>query len=219
MRVEGLNTKTNTMFSQIKKDEDNLNLKFNKSIKFKKADIINNLQEAKENLIKQKENLQKQDLTPKERIEKNKELDAKIKLIEEQMQQALMIEKEKELEKAKEKLEQKEKENKNGDEERDGVIISKSLKNLIKARNSMDNIHSLNITKGNLKVELGYLKDIKYPNNFVSKQKLKLEKSINNVESRANSELSRANRIIKNESSNKKENEVKKEDKKDVIED
>ncbi|WP_061994421.1 hypothetical protein [Clostridium sp. ATCC 25772] len=219
MRVEGLISRTNTMFSQIKKDEENVKLNLNKNNKFKKTDIISNFQEAKENLIKQKENLQKQDLTPEEKIEKNKELDAKIKLVEDQMQQALMIEKEKELEKTKEKLENKEKENKSGDEEKDGVIVSESLKNLIKAKNSMDNIHSLNTTKGNLKVELGYLESVKYPNNFVSKQKLKLERSIHNIESRANSELSKANRAIKKESNMKKENEIKKEDKKDIIED
>ncbi len=164
------------------------------------------LEKTKENLLKQKEKLQQEEMTPEEKKFKMEEINKQISEIEEQIYQAKLIEKEKELEKIKEEVEKRKQESeKHKEEENNGVIVADSLKELIAAKQHLDNTHDMKVTKTNMKVELGYLQDVKSPGAFVSKQKEKLQKGIYGLENRINVEIGKSNKKVNGSKEKEKE--------------
>lgn len=158
--------------------------------------ILDNLNKVKENLLKQKQELQDKQLEPEELKERLKSLNKEIRDIEREIQQAQIIEKEKE----KQKLEEKNKantKNEYNDEEKDGVIVSGSLIELIESNSKLENAKALQSTKANLKLELSYLETIDNidiaEDSYIAKQMKKLRTGILGLDKKINSEISKSN--------------------------
>lgn len=196
MNISGINN-SNLSWGTLSKKSEQANQESNSD---NKSLILNNqnksnsysaLEKTKENLMKMKEALDEKSMTPEEKKAKLDDINKQIQEVEKQIQQAKMLEKEKEKEELKKKTEeQSTKKPKSGDEVRDGVIISESLKKIIESRNSMKNISDLKITKSTMEVEKGWLSKSNNPdpNAYVNKQYSKLSKGINGLEQRIASE-------------------------------
>lgn len=157
------------------------------------------LEKIKEDLVRSKQALSDKDMDPKEKKAKLDDINNQIYQIEAQIQQAKTIEKEKEQEKLKKEVEEKQSlKLQPGDEVRDGVIVSESLKNIIASRQSMDNISNLKATKAYLSVEKAWLTPNDNPDSFVSKQYAKLSNGINGLEQRISYESSKVHNIASN---------------------
>lgn len=202
------NNKNNKEQEQIKNNEENKSLKFTPN----KNPIIEALEKAKENILKQKEKLQEESMTPEMKKEKVDELNKTLIDIEKQIQEAEVAEREKE----KKKIEDKQKKD-DKDEERDGVVVAASLKKLISANHQMKNVSNLKSTKATMKVEAGYLNQSQSinpnmdPNAFINRHKAKLERGIASLDHKINSEIGKASKKV-TENIEKPKNEEKKKD-------
>lgn len=181
------------------------------------------LQKTKENLIKSKNELSDKEMDPEEKKAKLNDINKQIAEIEAQIQQAKTLEKEKEQQKIKEDIEAKAaKKPQNGDEVRDGVIVSESLKKIIESRQTMDNVSNLKATKANLTVERGWLTPDDNPNSFVTRQYNKLTNGINGLEQRISAESAKVYKNATNtktESSDEKDTDVKPREEKEEVQD
>jgi|GEM_PF-4542645 len=109
--------------------------------------LVTSLQKNIEQLEEQKKTLKDQKLDPKNLLEKSKKIDEQISEVKAQIQQAILDQKQADAEKLQEDIENKkleeEKYTKNGDEIRDGVIISSTLNVLIEANRTNKTYHDL----------------------------------------------------------------------------
>ena len=206
----GMN-KTSSLFKTVKGDDEK---KENNSLKLiyknSQNELLNNLQKIKQDFIAQKEALREKQMNPEEKKYKMEEINNKIQEIDAQIQQVLMNEKQEEIDKRKDEIEKRkaeEEKNKiNGDEVKDGIIISASLNELIKAGNSIDNINRLKDIKSRLKVESGYLVANDNSNSYSNKKLASLSESILNLENKIANEIGNINKsanIMQNRISNK----------------
>lgn len=192
--------KTSPLFKNCNKvdDEKKENSSLRLSDKNSQNELLNNLQKMKQGFLDQKEALMEKEMTPEEKKYKMEEINNKIQEVEVQMQQVLMNEKQKEIDKIKEEIEarkvEEEKNKINGDEIKDGVIISASLNELIEASHSVDNINRLRDIKNRLKVESGYLVSNDNSNSYSNKKLASLSGSILNLENRIASEIGNINK-------------------------
>jgi hypothetical protein len=165
-------------------NEKNNSLEMN--VQNKNANPMEELQKIKDSLVERKNKLKEMTMDPEEKKQKLKQMDEEITLIEAQMQQMAILQKQQELDEKNAKIEKKHEEDNNKkideDEVRDGVIISASLNNLIKARNSMDHIHRLKQIKNNEAVEAGYLGSTENPNSFNARRMEQIKKSAVNAD-------------------------------------
>lgn len=189
---------TNSTDSTEKSSEKNSGLKINSQNK--KNDIWENLQKQKDSLNEQKNKLKETEMDPKEKKERLKDLDGKIADVEAQMQQFIIQQKQEELDKRKEEVEKKQakedQNNANGDEVRDGVIVSASLTNLLKAGTSIDNIHRLNQIKTSEAVEAGYLGSTDNPNSYNAKRMAQIRKSAVNADMNISRQIGNMNKAV-----------------------
>lgn len=206
----GMN-KTSSLFKTVKGDDEK---KENNSLKLiyknSQNELLNNLQKIKQDFIAQKEALREKQMNPEEKKYKMEEINNKIQEIDAQIQQVLMNEKQEEIDKRKDEIEKRkaeEEKNKiNGDEVKDGIIISASLNELIKAGNSIDNINRLKDIKSRLKVESGYLVANDNSNSYSNKKLASLSGSILNLENKIANEIGNINKSansMQNKISNK----------------
>ncbi|WP_291582680.1 hypothetical protein [Clostridium sp. UBA6640] len=177
-------------------DNDEHNSKSLKMNTKNRNSILDNLNKVKENLLKQKQELQEKQLEPEELKEKLKSLNEEIRDIEREILEAQIIEEEKE----KQKLEEKNKantKNEYNDEEKDGVIVSGSLIELIESNSKLENAKALKSTKATLKLELSYLETIENidiaEDSYIAKQMKKLRHGISGLDKKINSEISKSN--------------------------
>ncbi|WP_346931073.1 viral A-type inclusion protein [Clostridium sp.] len=191
--------KTSVLFKNIKVDEDkkeSKNLKLNN--KNSQNELLNNLEKIKKGFLDQKETLREKEMSPEEKKYKMEEINSKIQEVEAQIQQVLMNEKQKEIDKKKEELEAKkveaEKNKVNGDEVKDGVIISASLNELIEISHSTENINRLKDIKNRLKVESGYIVPNDNSNSYSNKKLASLSRGILNLESKIANEIGNINK-------------------------
>ena len=194
----GMN-KTSSLFKTVKGDDEkkeNNNLKL--IYKNSQNELLNNLQKIKQDFIAQKEALREKQMSPEEKKYKMEEINNKIQQIDAQIQQVLMNEKQEEIDKRKDEIEKRkaeEEKNKiNSDEVKDGIIISASLNELIKAGNSIDNINRLKDIKSRLKVESGYLVANDNSNSYSNKKLASLSGSILNLENKIANEIGNINK-------------------------
>lgn len=183
-------------------------------IKGNKNSTLKKLEEWKEDLIIQKGKLQEEkEMDAELKKNKMKQINEEINQVQKQIQEIELIEKEREMRERNEKREGKKQERDiNKDEVRDGIIIASSLNKLIDANNNLKNSRDLRITKTNMEMELGYLKQGNSDSNFVAKQKEKLTTGIGNLEFKAKMQVAESIRNAnKNEHKYKAENTIKKE--------
>jgi hypothetical protein len=161
-------------------------------------DMMANFQKVKDNLLEQKNKLKEITMDPKEKKEKLKEIEDEIATVDAQMLQYSIQQKQEEIEKEKEAIEKKQAEDeknniKNGDEVRDGVIISASLNDFIKAGTALDNINRLKDIRARETVEAGYLGPTDKPNSFNAKRMAQIKRSAVNTEMNILSEIDNVN--------------------------
>lgn len=196
------NKNTNNTESTEKSGEKNSSLKI--TSQNKKNDIWENLQKQKDSLNEQKNKLKETAMDPKEKKERLKDLDGKIADVEAQMQQFVIQQKQDELDKQKKEIEKKQAQedqnnantNANGDEVRDGVIVSASLTNLLKAGTSIDNIHRLNQIKKSEAIEAGYLGSTDNPNSFNARRMVQIRKSAVNADMNISRQIGNMNKAV-----------------------
>ncbi len=197
-----------------------------KSITLKNDSILNkplysSLEKTKEKLVKSKEELiARTDLPPEQKKEMLKSINEQIQEVEDQIQEAKLIEKEREQEKLKKKLEEnqakkEELKKETKDEVYGGVVVSESLQKLIEIRQSVNNIGTLRSTKAALELEKSWLPSYEDQNSYVSKMRIKLSAGIKGLENRINSETVK----VFKDSTNTKTSETKNIDSNDKEED
>lgn len=143
-------------------------------------DLIKNLNEIKDNYKKQKETILagKDDVKVKEA--KLKEINDKILDVESQILEFESQKKQEELEKSKKEVEKKDGDkqyNETGDEVREGVIISKSLNNILDVKVAMDRIHILKENKNRGAIEAEYLKINDNPKSYNNIKMAKIKRA------------------------------------------
>lgn len=146
----------------------------------KNNNLITSLQKNIEQLKEQKKALKDQNLDPKDLLEKNQKIDDQINELNAQIQQAISQQKEADAEKSKENMQKQKLEEskytKNGDEIRDGVIISSTLNTLIEANSSKKVYDNLKELKARYQYsDPGIAKNI---NNVILKELGKTNKAI-----------------------------------------
>ena len=142
--------------------------------------LITSLQKNIEQLKEEKKALKDQNLDPKDLLEKKEKIDEQINELNSQIQQAILQQKEADAEKSKEDIQKQKLEEskytKNGDEIRDGVIISSTLNTLIEANRSKKVYDNLKELKARYQYsDPGIAKNI---NNVILKELGKTNKSI-----------------------------------------
>lgn len=192
----------------------------------KKNDPMEILLKMKDNLNEQKDKLKQKEMDPKEKIEKLKEIEEQVATVDEQIKQLTIQQNQEKIEKKKEEIEKKQAEDEknrlNGDEVRDGVIISASLNELINAGNSLDRIQLFNDIKAREKIEAGYLGPMDNPKSFNAKRMAQIKKSEVNADARIAMEIGNSNKAAEDihekiidklkDIKEEKDEEVKKED-------
>jgi hypothetical protein len=184
---------------------DKSNSSINLKQKNKQSSLMENLLKQKQSFTEEKQTLAaNSDMDAKEKKSKLEEVDKKIQEIDAQIQQLNIQEKQEELEKQKDKISEKknteESNNKNGDEIRDGVIISASLNELIKLSSSKETMHLLKDSKNRQKIEAEYIKPNDNPNSYNNKRLSQISKSIASIDmtvSRKIGELNKSAEKIK----------------------
>ncbi len=177
-------------------------LKNNNNLVQGEKSLLEILQEQRNKILERKEKIRGNDnISIEEKKDMLSIIDDNIKDIDKQIQQAKIMEKQRELEEAKEKAEEKaekeaeERERLNGDTVKDGVIIAKSLTKLIEAKSSIDNVHQFNGSKARLENELSYLDMKSVPKetwSFNGKHAAKLKGAMAGLEGAANNQVKKA---------------------------
>jgi len=213
MRIEGTGSRVFNVSVEKRDDNDKESLKANKQDEDKKSfsvyskkrskfdALIKNLNEIKDNYKKQKETIMATDFDD-EKIKKSmiKEINEKITDIENQILEIQTQKKQEELEKEKEKFENNEENkqyNETGDEVRDGIVIAKSLNDIIDAKVSLDRIHMLKGIKTRGAIESQYIKVDDNPNSYNNIRMAKIKLADIKVDMGVAKEIGRSNHSSK----------------------
>ena len=147
--ISNISTTTRQGNNRNKSESLNKNITTNSLKVMQKSNnsLVTSLQKNIEQLEDQKKALKDQKLDPKNLLEKSKKIDDQISEVKAQIQQAILDQKQADAEKLQEDIEnrklEEEKYTKNGDEIRDGVIISSTLNVLIEANRTNKTYHNL----------------------------------------------------------------------------
>ena len=147
--ISNNSTTTKQSYNPNKSESSNKNVTTNSLKVMQKSNnsLVTSLQKNIDQLEEQKKTLKDQKLDPRDLLEKSKKIDEQISEVKAQIQQAILDQKQADAEKLQEDIENKkleeEKYTKNGDEIRDGVIISSTLNVLIQANRTNTTYHNL----------------------------------------------------------------------------
>jgi hypothetical protein len=170
MRIDSSNARLSTGINTNRTNEESKDK--NKSVlkiggqRAKKTEerlkLISNLEKIRDEYKAEKEKIMGMKISADEKKAKIKDMTDKINEVQGQIQEIKTQMEQEKIEEEKKKVEEKrveaEKINKgNGDIKKDGVIISRSLYDLIKSHSSIKDIHNLKIIKARQQVEANYL--------------------------------------------------------------
>ncbi|MBD7911500.1 hypothetical protein [Clostridium cibarium] len=186
--------------SSLKVDSEAIKQKRNEN----RLKFISDLEKMKEEYKKKKEEIEHANLTAEQKKARLKDINGKIKDVQTQIDQIKAQMKQEKIDEQKEKLEKKKAEeeknspnNKKGDVTKDGVVISRSLYDLINLSASERQIHSLRQIKAQEKIESNYLGNNPSEKSFTHKRAEQITASAARIDANINSKISEMAKVAK----------------------